>query len=113
MRNSIYIVLAISLLCFACSNKTNKYKGYVFYNNKPLINVTVIEDGVTENFTKTNEDGYFILERASKKVTRDLVFKKEGYFTDTLRILRGKTGGKIYFLFLREQSDTLFMKRKE
>ena len=78
--------------------------------NKVHFNIT---EGYNAPFsTKTDSAGYFKLKKESQNYGDLLIFKKKGYKEDSVRLIRGEHSGKIYILFLREESDTLFKKKK-
>lgn len=110
------IVLFIIMFLFfiSCSEKKKEYfEGYVYYKNKPLENVIITEGCPKPDdiFSKTDSLGYFRLKRFSMTSAHKLTFSKKGFKTDTVRLLRGRNYPPIYHLFLREQTDTLFMKK--
>lgn len=113
MKKTIEII--ILLLMTSCSDSPKEsYEGYVYENNIPLSNVLIIEDGVNQNNkTVSNNKGYFKLKRSSENFIRDLIFVKDKYKTDTVKLVRGRNSPPIYFLFLRNEKDTIYLKKIE
>ncbi|WP_297975853.1 hypothetical protein [uncultured Capnocytophaga sp.] len=87
------------------------YSGYVYEGNKALSNVKIIE-GDKNNYTYTNDKGYFKL-RKKENVNNYLIFKKENYKTDSVFLtpMGGGFQGKVEYLFLRKTIDTLKIKK--
>ncbi|WP_437824926.1 hypothetical protein [Tenacibaculum mesophilum] len=115
MRKQILLVVLITLFT-SCTEGTKEYfEGYVYYKEIPLKGVVITEGHSEPNnvFSTTDSLGYFKLKRFSQTYADKLIFSKKGFKTDTVYLLRGRNSPPLYTLFLREQSDTLFMKRKE
>lgn len=102
--------LILILLFFSCrKNENNFYQGKVVdENDKPIKNVFVNES-YTENHSKTDEDGYFKLNRNSNSLG-ELIFTKEGYKIDTIRTVWTQHGEKIEYNFI--YNDTTIVKLK-
>ncbi len=106
------IIIIILFTTMGCKEKLSEnYRGYVFNLKKePLHGVKVYADGVPLEFTYTQKNGYFSLDRGSLTFVDDLIFEKEGYVTDSLETVRYIRGHETIYLFLTNRSDTLFMK---
>ncbi|WP_440066271.1 hypothetical protein [Tenacibaculum discolor] len=115
MKKKILLIVLITLFT-SCTEGTKEYfEGYVYYKEIPLKGVVITEGHSEPNnvFSTTDSLGYFKLKRFSQTFADKLIFSKKGFKTDTIYLLRGRNSRPLYTLFLREQSDTLFMKRKE
>ncbi|PKH52359.1 hypothetical protein CXF68_17380 [Tenacibaculum sp. Bg11-29] len=113
MKNIILFIIIIFL--FSCREGTKEYfEGYVYYSNEPLIGVTITEGYSKPNdvLSVTDSLGYFKLKRFSQTFSDELIFSKKGFKTNTIKLLRGRHSPPLYTLFLREESDTLFMKKE-
>ncbi|MEZ0128541.1 hypothetical protein AB9T88_01490 [Flavobacterium sp. LBUM151] len=115
MKQIKKITTIIILLIVSCSESPKKYyEGYIYDDKLPLDNVLIIEEGINKNNKAISDSkGYFKLKRSSESFIRDLIFIKERYKTDTIKLVRGKNSPPIYFLFLRSESDTLRMEKIE
>lgn len=106
MKKKTLATLFIIFIFLSCSKK-DKFKGYVCYKKQPLSDV-LVKEIYNDKITKTNSLGYFELKNSSS--SSHLIFSKEGYKTDTIDLIRLHP---ISMLFLRKQTDTLFMKKEE
>ena len=114
MKQIKKITIIIILFIVSCSESPKKYyEGYIYDDKLPLDNVLIIEEGINENKAISDSKGYFKLKRSSESFIRDLIFIKERYKADTVKLVRGKNSPPIYFLFLRNESDTLRMEKIE
>lgn len=102
----------ISFIFISCSTKPAFYKGYVYYDNKPLKNVTVKKMYDDESFTKTDSTGYFILQKRPNTL-RSLIFEKKGFITDTIPSVWTQHGEKVKYTFLNKYSDTIILRKKQ
>lgn len=109
----LVFLLSLSFLFILEKNKEknfNYYRGYVYSNNKPLDSVKISQKHFLNNFTFSDKKGYFQLK--SYKKYDDLIFEKNKFKSDTVDIERG--GFEMqnrYFLFLRDESDTINLKK--
>lgn len=111
MKNK-YILLLFYLLC-SCEN--DKYKGYVYdINYEPLKDVNIYNLDTKET-TITNDAGYFELNK-KKDLSSKLVFKKDGFATDTISSIEIQNGeqqkerftGEVVFLLNKKYKDSIF-----
>jgi hypothetical protein len=114
--NKKNILISFTILIISCGDyevPKKQYEGYVFNEDgKALVGVTIRESDVKKsNSTKTDTNGYFKMNRVSETLVPDLIFEKKGYRIDTIGLTRGTHSGKISAFFLRNQSDTLKMKK--
>ncbi|MCD8440849.1 hypothetical protein [Tenacibaculum finnmarkense] len=109
MKKLLIIILFIAT---GCKEKLSEnYRGYVFNLKKePLSNVKVYERRDSTKYVYTKKNGYFLLKPRSLTFVDDLIFIKEGYVTDSLETVYYNRGQGTISLFLRQRSDTLFMK---
>jgi hypothetical protein len=110
------IIFLLFFVCatIGCSDRVNDfYEGYIYNeNNQPLEGVQIIEDyPKLASKGLTNNKGYFKFDRSNKNFITNLFVIKHGYRIETIDLQRGNTGQMPSFLFLRKQSDTLFMKK--
>ncbi|WP_111672797.1 carboxypeptidase-like regulatory domain-containing protein [Algoriphagus litoralis] len=111
VKNTLIFLILIPL---ACSQKsTNYYQGLVLDENDiPLENVQVFEVYGKENGAKTDEKGYFRLQRNSELLT-SLVFQKEGFKTDTVPVFWTQHGEKVHYQFTTKDTTVVrLMPRK-
>lgn len=113
----IYLLITVILVvsCGGYENTKKQYEGYVYNENgEALAGVTIREFDITSsNSTQTDENGHFKMNRALENRVPNLIFKKNGYEIDTVDLTRGTHSGKISAFFLRDQSDTLVMRKKK
>ena len=108
-------VLGLACICsliICCTSLDDSYRGYLLYENKPLVKAKVLEEG-TNNYTFTNKEGYFTLERTSKNFLCDLIIQAEGSNVKDTIDLSGQSGADspLYFLFLSKNNDSLDIHR--
>jgi hypothetical protein len=111
---NIIFLLFFVYSTISCSNRINDfYEGYIYSeNNQPLEGVQIIEDYHKQpSKILTDKKGYFKFDRSNKNFIPNLFIIKYGYRIDTIDLQRGNAGQMPSFLFLRKQSDTLFMKK--
>lgn len=106
----VIVLLVLSMFIISCGYSTSKeYKGYMYYEKKPLTGVKILEEG-TDNFTYTDHNGYFLLKRSHENFINDLVIYRHNT-TDTLNLEKGRPsiGAGRYFLFLEpgRKTDTV------
>ena len=101
------IILFIITFFFSCTQAVkNQYSGYIYCDTLPLNGVKIFEL-YTNNYTYSNEKGYFVLQRIELNSVNNLVIIEDGK-TDTIGILRGGAAGSaLRYLFLHSNSDTL------
>ena len=108
-------VLGLPFICsfiICCTSLDDSYRGYILFENRPLIRAKVLEEG-TNNYTFTDKEGYFTLERSSKNFICNLIIQADGLkINDTIR-LAGQSGADSprYFLFLSKNKDSLDIHR--
>ena len=105
MRNVILLILIASSL-IGCKTKPLFYQGYVYHDNQPQENVTVITDDNNQDYTKTDVTGYFKLNKMPNTLT-DLIFNKEGFRIDTIPSVWSQHGEKIKYNFINKKMDTI------
>lgn len=107
------ILIAINIFLIKEPLKNN-FEGYVFNEiNKPLVEVKVIDGNSSNNYVLTDRRGFFRLERKQEiDNNSNLIFIKKGY-NDSLILVKVDSYHPpgSYFIFLREESDTLTMKK--
>ncbi len=106
-------ILVLSIILFtitSCSTKPAFYRGYVYYENKPLKNVTVKKMYDDEFSTKTDSNGYFLLQKEPNSL-RSLIFEKQGFITDTIPSVWTQNGEKVKYTFLNKYSDTITLRK--
>lgn len=103
IKNKIAIA-SICLVLGACNSKA--YNGFVYdqKSKKPIENVEV-NDFLNQKSTKTDAKGYFNLEHEGK-VSGKLIFKKQGYVSDTLPTISIQSGEKQVEKF---KGDTIYL----
>lgn len=110
-----YIFLCLLLLGSCSPSIKDEYKGYLFYDQKPLTGARVTEQ-YTENFTFTDSTGYFKLKRGNAERVNDLIIHTDvSEPADTIELIRvsGGAGGKSRdYLFLQNRKDTIDIKRE-
>lgn len=95
----------------SCGTKPKFYRGYVFYNKKPLVNVTIKKDnGKHHDSVRTDLTGFFKLPKEPNSI-RSLIFTKKGFVTDTIPSVWTQHGEKIYYTFLNKSPDTIFLRK--
>ncbi|MFH6602334.1 carboxypeptidase-like regulatory domain-containing protein [Maribacter algicola] len=109
VKYSFYVLIFVLL---SCGQKTNDfYQGVVLdENNIPLENVTVFEEYVEENSTKTDNKGYFKLNRTPNWIL-SLVFVKEGYKTDTIPTVWAH-GEQVNYQFIKNDTTQVRLKKE-
>ena len=96
MKRYLFFLLVIFL---NCTSVNDYYHGKVTdENNVPLEDVIVTVENF-ENKTKTDKKGYFKLMRSSEFLGK-LIFRKEGYKTDTIPIIYSHRGESIRYNFI-------------
>ena len=107
-----YTCCLLVLALLSCSKKTTDfYQGVVLdENNIPLENVTVFEEYVKENSTKTDNKGYFKLNRTPNWIL-SLVFVKEGYKTDTIPAVWAH-GEQVNYQFIKNDTTLVRLKKE-
>ena len=93
-------VLGLPFICsfiICCTSLDDSYRGYILFENRPLIRAKVLEEG-TNNYTFTNKEGYFKLERSSFNSVNNLIVQLQAEnINDTIGIRRGgEAGSRIY-----------------
>lgn len=85
--------IALFIMIIICNLSCSKKYGYIYdkENLKPLEGVLVVNINNSSQKFITNKDGLF-----SFKNSGDLIIKKEGYETDTLREYGCKPSGKCF-----------------
>ena len=112
MKKNIVIFLILLFLSNCSSPINNDYTGYIYYKDKPLKRVEIIEQN-SINHTYTNEKGYFYLKRSNLHAVNNLILLQNGE-KDTIELLRGgAAGSNTYYLFLNERIDTLDLYREK
>ena len=111
VKYSFYVLIFVLL---SCGQKTNDfYQGVVLdENNIPLENVTVFEEYVEENSTKTDNKGYFKLNRTPSRLER-LVFEKEGYKTDTIPAVWSQHGEQVSYQFIKNDTTVVRLRTEK
>ncbi|MBL3657554.1 hypothetical protein [Fulvivirga sediminis] len=111
-RAKFKLAFLFLLLCL-CSCKVNRdfYWGYVYYDQKPLTDVTVKtnSDNVVDS-VQTDAIGFFKLAKQPHSA-QPLIFKKEGFITDTIPSIWYQHGEKVMYTFLNQQPDTVLLRK--
>ena len=98
-------LLLITIFFVSCSRTIkNQYSGYIYCDSIPLKDVKIFEE-YSNNYTYSNDKGYFILNRKNLSTVNNLIMVKEGK-RDTIGLLRG-AGSNLDYLFLYDVLDTL------
>jgi len=111
----LIFLIALSINIFLIKEPLkNNFEGYVFNEiKKPLVGVKVINRNSSNNYVLTDKKGFFKLKRKEEiDNNSNLVFVKKGY-RDSLILIEVDhyhPHGS-YFIFLREEMDTLTMKK--
>lgn len=106
----IVLLLPVSLLIInSCITKPKFYRGYVFYDKKPLANVIVKKENCN-NLTLTDSTGFFKLPKKSNSI-RSLIFTKNGFVTDTIPSVWTQHGEKVNYTFLNKTLDTIILRK--
>ncbi|MFC6269718.1 hypothetical protein [Frigoriflavimonas asaccharolytica] len=112
MKINIFKLNMVFLFFVGCTpSLKNNYSGYIYYKDKPLKKIKIVESS-SNNYTYTNDEGYFYLKRRSTKFVNELIIQ-HGIEIDTVN-LASKSGAdsKINFLFLTSKIDTLDLYRE-
>lgn len=95
-------ILSIMLFILLISCKNQDYYGYIYdIDNKTPISNVIVNDFLNNKNTKTNQNGYFNLEKGSS--SSKLVFKKENYITDTVNSIQIQNGERMVEKFKGEK----------
>lgn len=113
----LIFLIALSINIFLIREPLkNNFEGYVFNEiKKPLVGVKVINGNSSNNYVLTDKKGFFKLKRKEEiDNNSNLVFMKKGY-KDSLVLIKVDRyhPPSSYFIFLREEMDTLRMKKSE
>ncbi|CAA0187906.1 carboxypeptidase regulatory-like domain-containing protein [Tenacibaculum maritimum] len=104
----IFLLVSI-LIISSCRTKPKFYRGYVFYDKKPLLNVIVRKDNLNES-TQTDSTGFFKLPKEPNSI-HSLIFEKTGFITDTIPSVWTQHGEKVNYTFLNKTIDTIFLRK--
>ncbi|KAF2080642.1 hypothetical protein [Flavobacterium sharifuzzamanii] len=111
----IYLSLIGLILFLIKEPLKNDFEGYVYNDTKkPVERVKIIEGQSINNCVFTNKDGFFKLKRKMKiNNESNLIFVKKEYKDTTVQIKSryDRPPHRTFFLFLRNESDTLTMTR--
>ncbi|UII26492.1 hypothetical protein LVD15_24880 [Fulvivirga maritima] len=103
----IFLTLGIS----SCKVNRDYYWGYIYYDEKPLTDVTVkINRANVVDSVQTDANGFFKLAKAPHSAP-PLIFKKEGFITDTIPSIWHQHGEKVMYTFLNQQPDTVVLRK--
>lgn len=97
-------ILFLITIAVGCTSKA--YNGYVYdHKTKSPIENVEVADYLNNTVTKTNAKGYFNLKHENK-IASKLVFKKEGYASDTIDAIDIQNGEKMTEKF---KGDTIYL----
>ena len=107
----IAILLILILLINSCVKKNSFYWGYVYHNNKPVVNVVVKQQNErTNNKAKTDSTGFFKLSKEPNSIG-SLIFEKLGFISDTIPSIWIQHGEKVKYTFLNKLPDTIILRK--
>lgn len=92
----------IILIILLTSCKNQNYYAYVYdIDSKTPISNVIVKDFLNNKETKTNESGYFHLEKGA--VSSKLIFMKEDYIADTINSIQIQNGENMIEKFKGEK----------
>lgn len=98
------LIMCLALGISSCTHRT--YYGYVYdFDTKSPLRSVAVEDYMNNKRTVTDAKGYFSLKHDSQ-VSGELIFKKTGYVSDTLKAIVIHNGEQQQEQF---KGDTLFL----
>lgn len=114
MRNFLSYVLLITLFA-SCrgTHVNNYYSGFVIDDSGNPVDSVLIKEDVSEEYankTLTGRNGYFRMDRAEMRLC-NLIFMKEGYQSDTVRMVRLQHNKEIYSPLLTRDSSKVIIRK--
>ena len=96
----------------SCSSEiSDYYEGYIYLNKKPVNNAKISEKG-SDNYTITNDKGYFKLKRSNREVVLPIIVEKDNV-KDSIDLQRsGGADAKIDYLLVTGNKDTIELDRE-
>ena len=106
------IFFLMFLILNGCKSSPTIYKGYVYHENKPLVNVSVIKEYAKDrkDSTLTDSTGYFELQKEPNSLV-SLIFIKEHFRSETIPSVWTQHGEKVKYTFLNKVFDTVRLKK--
>lgn len=115
MRNFLSYILLIALFT-SCrgTHVNNYYSGFVVDESGNPVDSVLIKEDVSEEYankTLAGKNGYFKMDRAEMRLC-NLIFLKEGYQSDTIRMVWLQHGEKeMYSPLLTEDSSQVIIRK--
>ena len=107
----IFFLMAVISASSCSSGISDYYEGYIYLNKKPVNNVKISEKG-SDNYTITNDKGYFKLKRNNREVVLPIIVEKDNV-KDSLDLQRsGGADAKIDYLLVTGNKDTIELDRE-
>lgn len=105
----IALLIVITVFVLSCKSKINYYEGYICnMDKKPLSKVKVCKMHKLNEYSITDEKGFFRINKALNFIDDLIVFYDEKPI-DTIRTVWSQHGEKIIYSFLEGKNDTLFI----
>ncbi|UII26489.1 hypothetical protein LVD15_24865 [Fulvivirga maritima] len=110
MKKLLFIIMAIFFA--GCKTNINYYQGFIYdMNNKPVKNLKVYEKSDKNNYSITNEKGYFKIPAKNNNINRFLYVEQNDLtIIDSIQVFGSQGGEKIKYNFVEGQKDTLYIK---
>ena len=107
----IFFLMAVISASSCSSGISDYYEGYIYLNKKPVNNVKISEKG-SDNYTITNDKGYFKLKRNNREVVLPIIVEKDNV-KDSIDLQRsGGADAKIDYLLVTGNKDTIELDRE-
>lgn len=107
----IFFLMAVISASSCSSGISDYYEGYIYLNKKPVNNVKISEKG-SDNYTITNDKGYFKLKRNNREVVLPIIVEKDNV-KDSVDLQRsGGADAKIDYLLVTGNKDTIELDRE-
>ena len=107
----IFFIMAVISVSSCSSEISDYYEGYIYLNKKPVNNAKISEKG-NDNYTITNDKGYFKLKRNSREVVLPIIVEKDNV-KDSINLQRsGGADAKIDYLLVAGNKDTIELDRE-
>lgn len=109
MRNLLFFIIIVFFI--QCKSNVNYYQGFIYnMNNKPVKNLKVYEKNNEDNYSITNDKGYFKIPIKKNNIKRFLYVKLNELETiDSIQVFGSQGGERIKYNFIEGRKDTLYI----
>ncbi len=104
-----YYAILLTLFIFSCKQEKKFYHGKVLDENNQPMSAVIVKELDGKDSVLTMDDGYFQLAKKPDRID-DLVFRKDGFQTDTIPSVSSHAGEQLFYMFLQDSPSLVVMR---